>query len=73
MWWNCTALCRVQQAHHFILVICTEEHSPGSTVKLVVVEASPAHGGGVHNGGHGSKVVQQYPIEQGFIAILQET
>ena len=58
-------------AHHFIFVHGTEEHASGSPIKLVVVEAGPAHCGSVYNWGHLCEVVKQDLVEQGLIAILQ--
>ena len=58
--------------HHFILVVGTEEHAPWPSVQLVVVEAGPAHGGGVHNGRHLCEVVQKHLVEECFIAVLQQ-
>ena len=60
-----------QQAYHFVFVCCTEEHASRPPVQLVVIQASPAHSGSVHDGRHLCKVIQQHLIEQGLIPILQ--
>lgn len=55
---------------HLALVLGAEEHATWPPVQFVVIEAGPAHRGGVHDGRHLRKVVQQHPVEQRLVPIL---